>query len=322
MTETLTDGLGRRIDYVRISVTDRCNLRCVYCMPKEGHSWLQEEELLTWEELLNFCQGAALAGICKFKVTGGEPLLRPGILEFLRKLKSLPGVEKVTLTTNGVLLEDMAEQLADLGLDGVNISLDAMDKEQYKKIAGRDMLEKVLHGIEKCCRAGIPTKINCVPMKEVDQTSWIQLARLAKEHPIDVRFIEMMPIGEGKHHAGVKTEEVRTQLEQEFGPFVACTEKKGNGPATYVTRLDFRGSIGFISAMSHGFCGACNRVRLTADGKLKLCLHHTIGVEVRELLRRGGKPEEICTLLKEAVLQKPKDGTTTEEQRQMWQIGG
>lgn len=319
----MRDQFGRTIDYMRISITDRCNLRCRYCMPN-GVEFLDHSEILRYEEILQIAQAAVELGIVNFKVTGGEPLVRRDCVDFIRRLKELPGVETVTLTTNGVLLASLAQKLARAGVDWVNISLDTSDREEYAAITGFDALDKVLAGMDTCQEAGLPFKLNCV-LLEGSQDRLIPLARFAQERPIDVRFIEMMPIGLGMGHSGIAWEEALALLRREWPDLRPAEERRGNGPARCYASRALRGRIGVIDAVSHKFCGQCNRVRLTSTGQLKPCLCYGDGTDLRVILRTC--PEKLTDALRKAIFHKPQAhcfdqaGEIT-EQKVMSQIGG
>jgi len=327
----MIDGTGRKIDYLRISVTDRCNLRCVYCMPENGIESLGHEEILTFKEILAIVKAVSQLGIRKIKITGGEPLVRKGIVNLIRRIKDIDGIEEVTMTTNGVLLGPMAEELSEAGLDAVNVSLDSMNSESFCRITRRDCLGEVLDGIRKACSQGIRTKINCVPIAELNGADLTGIISIAREYPIDVRFIELMPIGLGKNYSPVSNEELLLRMEREFGKPELSKAKHGNGPAVYYDLPGFKGSVGFISAISNEFCESCNRIRLTADGNLKLCLHYNKGIALKPLLRGGISKEELKKVIENAIYNKPLhhsfNGGSTEnaenvELKNMVQIGG
>ncbi|MGL4798537.1 MAG: GTP 3',8-cyclase MoaA [Cellulosilyticaceae bacterium] len=324
----MKDGQGRLIDYLRISVTDRCNNRCVYCMPEEGLEVLENAKLLTYEELLKVCRVAATLGVHKIKLTGGEPLIRKDLAVFIKALKKIEGIEKVTLTTNGVLLKAQLQGLVEAGLDGVNISLDTLDAAMYKEITKRNDLEKVLEGIEAA--SGYPqlnVKVNCVPVTK-RREDLRQLVGLAKEKFIHVRFIEMMPIGYGKDLQAFSEEAIQQCIEEAYGCLTPYEGKLGEGPCRYYCIDGFKGKIGFISAISHKFCANCNRIRLTADGYLKTCLQYEAGCDLKGALRQEEDVAALEKLMKEAIGMKPtshhfyekKQGK--EEHRSMSQIGG
>lgn len=324
----MLDGFGRTIDYMRISVTDRCNLRCVYCMPPEGVECVPHDEILRYEEILRVVQAGVDLGITKYRITGGEPLVRKGIVDFVRMVKATKGVESVALTTNGVLFTAMGEALRDAGLDAVNFSLDCLDADSFARLTRVDAWDAVMAGIEKALALGFKTKLNCVPMEEYNGGDWARLAALARDKKLDVRFIEMMPIGLGQDYKSVDNNEVLSVLTQIFGEPVKSTRKHGSGPAVYYDFPGFKGSVGFISAMSHAFCGGCNRVRLTADGMLKPCLCYEDGLNVKELLRTGVSDEALKSAVTDTITSKPMHhnfcggGCGAAEKRKMVQIGG
>lgn len=282
----MKDQYGREIDYLRLSITDRCNLRCTYCMP-EGCQWLPMSDILTFEELETVCRLGAELGIRKLKVTGGEPLVRRGCVELIRALKALPGIEQVTLTTNGVLLAQSAAALRDVGVDGVNVSLDSLDPAAFARITGRDCLSEVLRGIDAALNQGLKVKLNTVLQPGRNDDQWPGLLELARDRALDVRFIEMMPIGLGRGVPGISNRDLLAWMEERYGPLPEDTRSHGNGPAVYRTIPGFRGSVGFISAIHGKFCDQCNRVRLSSTGWLKGCLCYGDGADLREPLRRG-----------------------------------
>ncbi|MDO4617513.1 MAG: GTP 3',8-cyclase MoaA [Lachnospiraceae bacterium] len=329
----MEDFYGRNIDYMRVSITDRCNLRCRYCMP-EDIQLNQMSEILTFEEIEEICQAAADIGIKKLKVTGGEPLVRLGCPELIGKLKKIPGIEQVTLTTNGILLKQYLPELVENGVDAINVSLDSLDREQYASLSGKDRLEDVLEGIHAAAACNIPLKINSVLIPGYNDGSWEQLVELAAGNPLDVRFIEMMPIGYGKKYTAVDNGTLLSQLQAKYPDMQSDSKKHGNGPAVYYRIPGFQGSIGFISAVHGRFCGSCNRIRLTSQGKCKPCLCYDESVDLRQLLRGGQEetgPETRRILLQEglkkAVSMKPAQHcfealSRITEVKQMVQIGG
>lgn len=324
----MKDSHGRVIDYMRISVTDRCNLRCKYCMPQDIPS-IDHCEILRFEEILHICSLAQKLGIHKFKVTGGEPLVRKGCLNFLRQLKSMPGTEQVTLTTNGVLLKEALPQLLELGIDGVNISLDTMDADTFRLLTGRDEFQNVYDGILTCQASGIRTKVNSVLLRGINDHEFRKLLDLARNYPVDVRFIEIMPIGAGQAFQGYDRNTLLTMLVKEYPDYEPVTSVRGNGPANYIRIPGFKGCVGFIDAIHGKFCSSCNRVRLTSDGILKLCLYYENGIDLKALLREGQSDQQILDAMEAAVGRKPLEHqfhlTATEgreELRKMSQIGG
>ena len=307
----MIDQFGRNVDYMRVSVTDRCNLRCVYCMPAEGVASVPHHQILSFDEIARVCRIGAELGIRKIKLTGGEPLVRRGLPELVGMLKEITGIEQVTLTTNGTLLKEQINGLISNGLDAVNISIDTLDPERYREITRGGSVEKTLEGLDAA--AAVPclsVKVNCVPLKGMDlngaeDEEYIRLALLAKEGKADVRFIEMMPIGLGKSFAGRGGDEILGILEKAYGKADLCTGRIGNGPAEYVQFPGFRKRIGFISAVSHQFCGGCNRVRLTSEGYLKPCLQYESGTDLKTLLRGGAGDPEIRAAMEKAFYEKP-----------------
>ena len=322
----MKDRFGRVIDYMRFSITDRCNLRCRYCMP-DGVTLGHREDMLAYEEFLQVASAAVRLGITRFKVTGGEPLVRRGCIEFIARLKALPGVEQVTLTTNGVLLAPMAHRLAALGLDGVNISLDAADPVDFAAITGADQYTRVLAGLEASLAAGLKTKLNCVLLPGCEGRL-VTLSRFAEQRPVDVRFIEVMPIGEGAHSPGPDRDAVLHILKERWPELHPVEEIRGNGPAHYYAAEGLIGRIGLIDAVSHKFCDRCNRVRLTSNGLLKPCLCYGEGADLRALLRRGETdPDTLAEVLRKTIWNKPRahcfdDAAAITEQKKMSEIGG
>lgn len=324
----MKDGYGRVIDYVRVSVTDRCNLRCVYCMPEDGVQSLPHKAILTYDEIERICRVMAKLGVKKIKLTGGEPLVRKDLPELVRAIKVLPGIEKVTITTNGVLLAEQMDSLAAAGIDAVNISMDTTDPELFARVTRIGRIDAVMNGLKAALAyPEIPVKINCVPVTS-EKENFVNMARLAKDYPVHVRFIEIMPIGYGKQFEFHKEASIRAVLEKEFGEFTPCREVLGNGPCHYYNVEGFQGKIGFISSISHKFCEQCNRVRLTAEGFLKTCLQYETGHDLRAVLRGGGSDEELKTVICETIAGKPishnfnEEKIAPEECRSMSQIGG
>lgn len=328
----MKDQYGREIDYIRISVTDRCNLRCQYCMPEEGIPSIGHSKVLTFEEILTVCRCVSRLGIRKIKLTGGEPLVRKGFTELVRKIKEIPQIEEVTVTTNGILLGEYLDELKEAGLDAINISLDTLNRDKFREITRLGDLDSVLFGLKKACSMGFKSiKINSLIMKEWNQNEVADLVALAKEYPVSVRFIEMMPIGTGKGFHPVYQEEIMKDLETVYGEMKPCYEKIGNGPASYYEIPGFQGKIGFISAVSHEFCKGCNRIRLTSDGNLKLCLQYKNVLNVKELIERGTKEDQLTEIIQAAIFLKPlhhdfnsvcSNGRDEKEVKNMAQIGG
>ena len=333
----MKDHLGRTIEYLRISLTDRCNYRCIYCMPEEGVVSLPHEQILRIEEIAHLVRIAAELGIKSVRLTGGEPLVRKGVVDLVRDVANTPGIENVSLTTNGVLLPKMASDLKRAGLSRVNISLDTLDEDQFAYITRRGHLHETLDGIAAALEAGFdPVKINAVTVRSLNQ-DYLAFARLSMDRPLHVRFIEYMPVGDSAGVAGcgwgpddvVPNEEVletvNAQAREAGLPELVPAggdSPLGWGPARYWEFPGAKGTVGFISAMSNHFCSQCNRVRLTADGKLRPCLFSDTELDVRDALRRGDD-EGVRAAFAEALRIKPdehhnKVGT----ERNMSQIGG
>ena len=322
----MTDQFGRTIDYMRVSITDRCNLRCGYCRP-EGTNTAGAEPL-TCQEIALVCRQAAQLGISRIKLTGGEPLLRGDCAALVSVLKGIEGIGQVTLTTNGVLLRDRLDALLDAGLDAVNVSLDALDRKQYEAITSVDALDSVLASID-AASGRLPVKVNCVVQRGVNEDAPLSLVTLAINRPVDVRFIEMMPLGAGKRLQTVPNAEILSMIKARYGPGVPDERIHGNGPAEYRRWNGFAGSVGFISAVHGGFCAHCNRLRLMSTGELKPCLCYSDSIPLAGILRDGALDREgrIRAAIVRAVRQKPRahcfanpDDIT--EKRDMAQIGG
>ena len=323
----MLDQYGRRINYLRISVTDRCNLRCRYCMP-EGVQDVGMKNILTFEEIWEIVKTGVSLGITHIRITGGEPLVRKGCADLILGIRKIPGVETITMTTNGVLLGNYAKQLKEAGVDGVNISLDTLDPEEFCQITGKRELPAVLAGIRAAKDAGLPVKLNAVNRKELDP---VPLVRYAQNENLPLRFIEMMPVGSGKQYVGRSNEELREMLEKTFGTAEKLVDSEelsrmGSGPAVYYRFSDLKVPVGFISAIHGKFCDTCNRVRLTAEGYLKLCLCYDQGVDLRHVLREEEK-ENLRTVMEEAIFRKPaahcfERPSEMTETHEMVKIGG
>ena len=323
----MLDRYGRVINYLRISVTDRCNLRCCYCMP-EGVQDVGLKNILTFEEIWEIVRTGVSLGITHIRITGGEPLVRKGCVDLIRGIREIPGVETITMTTNGVLLGNYGKQLKKAGVDGVNISLDTLDPEEFYKITGKRELQEVLAGIRAAKTAGLPVKLNAVNRKELDP---IPLVRYAQEENLPLRFIEMMPVGYGKKYVGRSNEELRETLEAVCGKAECMTNREelsrmGSGPAVYYQFSDLKVPVGFISAIHGKFCDTCNRVRLSAEGYLKLCLCYDEGEDLRRVLREEEK-ENLRTIMEQTIFRKPaahcfEHPAEMTETHEMVKIGG
>ena len=307
-THTSHDQFGRKIEYLRISVTDRCNFRCQYCMPLEGLPWLPKADILRYEEITAIVQQLAPLGLRRLRITGGEPTIRPQLASLIRMLRDVPGVEDIALSTNGVKLPSMSRALAEAGLDRVNISADSLRPERVVAIARRDLGFDLVEAASAAQAAGIgPIKINVVVMRGINDDEIEAFAELTRRHPWHVRFIELMPVGELREltwdHV-VPSDEILGRvaalgaLAPDAGPAL------GNGPAVYYRLDGAPGTIGVITPMSHTYCDTCNRVRLTADGRLRTCLFGDHEVVLRDALRRG---EPLAPLFRQALADKPKE---------------
>ena len=323
------DRYQREIHYLRLSVTDLCNLRCRYCMP-DGVEKLEREAVLTYEEFLRLAALFARCGIDTVRVTGGEPLVRKNVAQLVAGLKETPGIRRVTLTTNAVLLAEQLPALLDAGLDSVNISLDTLRPEVFRQITARDDFAAVQAGLQAALQSGLPVKLNCVPQAGVNEGELETLAALAKDNAMQVRFIEMMPIGYGAAMPCISGPELRARFAQrwpELAPLSAAQEHAlGDGPAVYYTVPGWQGSIGFIAAVHGKFCASCNRVRLTSQGFLRPCLASETGCDLRDLLRSGADDAQLLAAIRETIWAKPREhhfnDSSMPATRGMYRIGG
>jgi len=324
------DNFNRPISYLRISVTDRCNLRCVYCMPPEGVPSRSHDEILRYEEIELIVQAAASLGISKVRLTGGEPLVRLGLVELVRMLACIPGIDDLAMTTNGTLLAQYAAALAQAGLKRVNVSLDTLRPERFRRITRRGDLAPVFKGIAAAREAGlVPVKVNTVVVRGLNDDEVVDFARLTLKDDWHVRFIELMPLGANIAWAGngyVSIGEVRRQIEDALGELVPAKVGAGNGPARYYRLPGAIGTIGFISPVSEHFCYQCNRLRLTADGRLRPCLLSDYEIDLRTPLRQGAGLAEVRELLIHSIGTKPERHHLAESiaprERAMSEIGG
>ncbi|HLW76910.1 MAG TPA: GTP 3',8-cyclase MoaA [Bryobacteraceae bacterium] len=303
----LIDKFERVHDNLRVSVTDRCNVRCFYCMPETGVKFQPREQILSFEEIERFVRIAVSLGVRKLRVTGGEPLVRKDLAKLIRKLASIEGITDLALTTNGVLLAEQAEGLYDAGLRRINVHLDTLDRERFLQITRRDDLDKVLEGIEKCRELGYgPIKINVVAVKNLIEPDVVPLARFGRERNIEIRYIEFMPLdAQGLWDRGrvLLADDILKMLEREIGPLVEIPDRDPRAPATDYRFADGIGSVGFIASVSRPFCLNCNRLRLTSDGKIRYCLFAIEETDVKPLLR-GGSDDEIRAAIRQCVAEK------------------
>ena len=357
----MKDKFGREINYMRISVTDRCNLNCIYCMPDNLCSMA---ETMSLDEIIKIAKAAAVCGVKRIRFTGGEPLVRNDTVEMIKAVKKIKGIERTALTTNGILLGKYIDKLAKAGLDSVSISLDTLDREKYERITGKDSLHTVTEAVKKAQALGnIDVKINSVILKGINDDQVCRLASLADDESTSVRFIELMPIGFGRDYSGVSQVDILKMLEAEYGEAVPCkesctdygydsenntakrdgkTDEEGSGeirekisreisgPAVYYKFSGLAGKIGFISPLSHKFCSNCNRIRITSEGMLRLCLHSERGINLKQALKSGAEERELAAIMKKAVSDKPWSHEFDEavrrrllsEEKTMAQIGG
>jgi len=304
----LVDRFGRQITYLRVSVTDRCNLRCLYCMPEEGVALQPHEAILRYEEIARLVSVAARLGVSKVRITGGEPLVRPGVVELVRRLASIPGISDLAMTTNGVLLAQNARDLAEAGLQRVNVSLDTLRPDRFARLARRDHLAQVLAGLDAAEQAGLtPVKVNTVVIRGLNDDEVVSFARLTLARGWHVRYIEVMPLGEGEHWSEggfVSALEIKERVEEQLGPLAALPHRSGS-PARDWRLPGATGTLGFITPVTEHFCGECNRLRLTADGRLISCLLRGGEVDVRQALRDNADDEVLQNILRDSVSLKP-----------------
>jgi cyclic pyranopterin phosphate synthase len=326
----MKDSYGREINYLRISVTDRCNLRCVYCMPMDGLTFVPGPELLTPEEIEKVARAGADAGFRKIRLTGGEPTLRRDVVEIVERLARIPGIQELVMTTNGLRLPWIAEPLARAGLQRVNIHLDTLDETRLTRVMRLNSMDKVWAGIEAAERAElVPIKINVVVTRGYNDEDVVDLARLTLEHDWHVRFIELMPLGgpaEIAFHHYVPTQESIQRIEAALGPLFPLNGGEVVGEARLYRLAGARATVGFISPVSDPYCDSCNRMRLTADGRIRLCLLSEKELNFRDTLRGGGSHADLVALFQRAIAAKPVGHQLREgihpENRTMSQIGG
>ena len=309
MSRVLLDHYHRVIDYLRVSITDLCNLRCVYCRPPEGVKLIPHDEILRYEEILAIVRVAAEMGVRKVRITGGEPLVRRGVVEFISKLHELEAIEDIGLTTNGILLASMAKDLRDTGLTRLNISLDSLQRDTFKAITGADRLDDVLAGIRSALSAGFSAvKINVVLLQGINEKDVPAFARLTMDNPLDVRFIERMPFGADavpKSPDSFSAHKALEIIRTEFGDLLPMERTSLDGPATMFKLAGAQGRIGIIDPITGHFCGTCNRLRLTARGTLRPCLLGHSEIDIKTPLRKGASEKELAEIIQAAVLAKP-----------------
>ena len=325
----LKDKYHRTINYLRISITDRCNLRCQYCMPEEGVPLIPHEEILRYEEILRLVKVYAQAGISKIRLTGGEPLVRKGVVNFISQLAKTPGINDLSMTTNGVLLKEFAQPLKNAGLKRINISLDTLKPDKFYNITRRNKFHEVWAGIEKALEVGLsPVKLNVVVINGTNHNEVIDFALLTKRLPLVVRFIEYMPAGGNQWSSDLvfPAPKIKKIIEG-LGELIPVNEKENMGPAIRYRFRKSPGEVGFINPISSHFCASCNRIRLTPDGHLRPCLFSDEEIDLKTLLRTGCSDEKLLEILHEALAKKPRQHHITTNrfrkcQRTMNAIGG
>jgi cyclic pyranopterin phosphate synthase len=325
----LIDPCNRHLNYLRISITDRCNLKCIYCVPRDLITRLSHADILTYEEILRLVKVGIQLGISKVRVTGGEPLVRKGVYEFLGELSRISGLTDLSLTTNGVALKDNLEKIKAAGIKRINISLDTLKRQKFSKITGFDLFDQVWQGIEKALEMGFhPIKINVVALNGVNDDELLDMAHLSVEYPFHIRFIEYMPIGDSQmgNTPLLLAPEIKKRL-SEIGKLIPIRNSINDGPARRYRFKGARGEVGFIHALSHHFCDRCNRLRLTASGQLRPCLLSGHQEDIKGPLRAGCSDEELAQIFFRAVRHKPSDhnlaiGNPSRVCGQMRAIGG
>jgi cyclic pyranopterin phosphate synthase len=330
MAISLIDGFNRPITYLRVSVTDKCNLRCIYCMPEGGLQWLRRDEILSYEEIAEIVRAAASVGVRAVRLTGGEPLVRRDLMRLVGSIAAVPGIEDIALSTNGLLLAEQLDGLVDAGLRRINFSLDTLRADRFEAIARRPGLDAVLRSVDAAIAAGLaPLKLNCVVMRGRNDDELADFAMLTVDRPIFVRFIEVMPVHENlqmQRDTYISSDEILERIAA-LGVLNPLPGPSGNGPARYFALAGAAGAVGVISPLSHDYCERCNRVRLTADGRLRLCLFGDHALDLRSPLRAGATTEQLAGLLRSAMLIKPERhhlrlGEAASRMRAFSEIGG
>ena len=314
--EKLIDNHGRFIEYIRIAVTDRCNLRCYYCMPEEGIEYVPREHLLHYEEIERLVRVLAQMGVRKVRFTGGEPFIRRDVIHLMESIAAIPGIEALHITTNGTVTRPFIPQLTNLGVKGINLSLDTLDPQRFKEITRRDVLQDVLVTLDELVDAGIPVKVNMVVLGGINEDEITTMARLAESRPVDVRYIEEMPFNGGGHEQQLTWRDHRYILGQLTSAFPEIKPVKAEKSATALLYAipGFQGKIGIIPAYTRTFCGSCNRIRLTPEGVLKTCLYDRGTFNIRDIMRSGATDEQLKASIRDAVAHRAKDGFEAEKQ--------
>jgi len=322
----LIDQWQRHLNYLRVSITDRCNLRCIYCRSEPAFQKLNHNDILSYEEILRIITSSIHLGITKVRITGGEPLVRKGVFSFLKELTFLQGLEDISFTSNGVLLERHIQDIINARIHRINISLDTLIPEKYQTITGFNQWHQVWKGLISAYEAGIhPIKLNVVAMNGINDDEWVALAQLTQKYPFWVRFIELMPVGQSDLYdkRWVRAESIKNTIETQLGQLVPVQKNHLDGPADRYKLVSGLGEIGFIHAISHHFCQTCNRIRLTANGQIRACLLSDKSIDIRTPLRNGCSDTDIQDWLKAAVKLKPMSHTNHKTVTdQMVRIGG
>lgn len=312
----LTDKFGRHINYLRLAVVDRCNLRCTYCMPESGLPWIKQNELMTDEEMLTICSVFTDLGVDKIRITGGEPFVRKNCISLIENISQLNGLTDISLTTNGLLTEQYIPQLKEFGIKSVNLSLDTLDEERFFKITRRKSFDKVMKTLESLLKHQIKVKINTVVMEDQNTEDIIPLVQLTKELPVDVRFIEEMPFN-GNNDSEVAPKwnfsQIYLHIKEHFPDIEKLEDPKSSTSYNYKIP-GFTGNIGIIAAYTRSFCGECNRIRITPSGILRTCLYEGGGINLKEKIRSGATNEELKNIIINSIHHKPKDGWEAEKQ--------
>ena len=322
----MIDKFGRKVDYLRISVTENCNLKCIYCIDDNILN-TYKNDILSDDEIVKIATECASLGIKKIRITGGEPLVRKNIENLIYRLNNIKEIEEIYITTNGVLLNDKIEILKENGLTGVNISLDSLNKDRFKKLTKFDKLKEVLLSIDKALELGLKVKINTVIVDDINKDEIIDFVKLTKDKNIDIRFIELMPIGAAKKYKGISNEEILNIIKNNFKNIQVENKSKRSGPANYIRVDNYKGKIGFISPISNCFCEDCNRIRLTSTGFLKKCLHYNYGIDLKKHIRSNISNKDLKELIYLNIYDKPQNhlfmkDCDDKENKYMNKIGG
>lgn len=312
----LLDNHGRQINYLRLAVTDRCNLRCFYCMPEEGIDYVSRKDLLSYEEMLRLAEILGRNGVNKIRITGGEPFIRKSLMSFLERLKAVPGIDKLHITTNGTLTKGLGAELKRIGVDGVNLSLDSLDRWKFEKITRRDKLPEVIETMHELIDAGLKLKINMVVMEQHNTEDIIPMAELGKELPIDVRYIEEMPFNGGNRVPTLKWDHrhILEILKNKYPELQELPVAKSSTSRNFKVP-GFKGDLGIIPAFSRTFCGTCNRIRVTPQGDLRTCLYGAPALQLRDLLRSEENDEKVLEAIQAAISKRALNGFEAEEQK-------